>query len=114
MKKADDVQMRQICSHYDNHVTLDIPEISRSSFLVLGKPTTAESYPQHFSLNTTTATSLSQNRMLETVHLPHIPSSLPVYVALYHSVQNAPSLRQQLVVSNTDFEYAFIDATMVA
>ncbi|KAE8376336.1 kinase binding protein CGI-121-domain-containing protein [Aspergillus bertholletiae] len=50
---------------------------------------------------------------LETISLPHLPSSLPVHVALYRDVQNAPSLRQQLISGNSDFEYAFIDASMV-
>ncbi|KAF7592718.1 hypothetical protein BBP40_012549 [Aspergillus hancockii] len=50
---------------------------------------------------------------LETINLPHLPSSVPVHVALYRDVQNAPFLRQQLVSGNSTFEYAFIDATMV-
>lgn len=50
--------------------------------------------------------------MLETIRLPHLPS-LPVHVALYRDVQNAPFLRQQLISGNSDFEYAFIDASMV-
>lgn len=48
---------------------------------------------------------------LETLNLSHIP--LPVHVALYRDVQNAPFLRQQLISGNADFEYAFIDASMV-
>ncbi|KAL4781711.1 kinase binding protein CGI-121-domain-containing protein [Aspergillus varians] len=50
---------------------------------------------------------------LETIHLPHLPSSLAVHAALYKDVQNATDLRQQLLSANADFEYAFIDATMV-
>ncbi|OGM43459.1 protein cgi121 [Aspergillus bombycis] len=50
---------------------------------------------------------------LETINLPHLPSSLPVHVALYRDIQNAPFLRQQLISGNSDFEYAFIDASMV-
>lgn len=50
---------------------------------------------------------------LETIHLPHLPSSLEIHAALYKDVQNAASLRQQLLSVNTDFEYAFIDASMV-
>ncbi|KAL4890812.1 EKC/KEOPS complex subunit cgi121 [Aspergillus ambiguus] len=48
---------------------------------------------------------------LETVALPHLP--LHVHVALYRDVQNAPFLRQQLISGNAEFEYAFIDASMV-
>ena len=51
--------------------------------------------------------------MLETLHLAHIPPHLPIYITLYHSVQNAAFLRQQLLAGNSDFEYAFIDASMV-
>ncbi|RDW57571.1 EKC/KEOPS complex subunit CGI121/TPRKB [Aspergillus mulundensis] len=50
---------------------------------------------------------------LETIHLPHLPSSLEVHAALYKDVQNAASLRQQLLSANSNFEYAFIDASMV-
>jgi EKC/KEOPS complex subunit CGI121/TPRKB len=49
---------------------------------------------------------------LETIDLPHL-SSLAVHVALYKDVQNASYLRQQLLSANAEFEYAFIDATMV-
>jgi hypothetical protein len=51
--------------------------------------------------------------MLETIHLAHLPPHLPIYITLYHSVQNAAFLRQQLLAGNSDFEYAFIDASMV-
>ncbi|KAE8133068.1 kinase binding protein CGI-121-domain-containing protein [Aspergillus pseudotamarii] len=50
---------------------------------------------------------------LETINLPHLPSTMPVHVAIYRDVQNAPFLRQQLISGNSDFEYAFIDASMV-
>lgn len=50
---------------------------------------------------------------LETIDLPHLPSTLPVHVALYRDVQNAAFLRQQLLAGNSDFEYALIDASMV-
>lgn len=51
--------------------------------------------------------------MLETIQLSHIPPQLPLYVTLYRSLQNASFLRQQLLAGNADFEYAFIDASMV-
>lgn len=50
---------------------------------------------------------------VETINLSHHPASLPVHVALYQDVQNAAFLRQQLITGNADFEYAFIDASMV-
>jgi Kinase binding protein CGI-121 len=51
--------------------------------------------------------------MLETIRLAHIHPHLPIYVTLYHSVQNAAFLRQQLLAGKSEFEYAFIDANMV-
>ncbi|OJJ53262.1 hypothetical protein ASPSYDRAFT_1164973 [Aspergillus sydowii CBS 593.65] len=50
---------------------------------------------------------------LETIHLPHLPSSLAVHAALYKDVQNTSELRQQLLSANPEFEYALIDASMV-
>lgn len=51
--------------------------------------------------------------MVEQVALAHMPPELAVYVALYTDLQNAHFLREQLLAGNTDFEYAFIDASMV-
>ncbi|ETN46788.1 uncharacterized protein HMPREF1541_00977 [Cyphellophora europaea CBS 101466] len=51
--------------------------------------------------------------MVEQVSLAHIPPELAVYVALYTELENAAFLRDQLLAGNTDFEYAFIDASMV-
>lgn len=50
---------------------------------------------------------------LETINLSHLPTSLPIHVALYQDVKNAPFLRQQLISGNSDFEYALIDASMI-
>ncbi|KAF3386530.1 EKC/KEOPS complex subunit [Penicillium rolfsii] len=50
---------------------------------------------------------------LEKIHIPHLPASLPVHVALYRNVQNSAFLRQQLLAGNAEFEYAFIDASLV-
>ncbi|KAJ5327103.1 hypothetical protein MYU51_008379 [Penicillium brevicompactum] len=49
---------------------------------------------------------------LESIELPHLPS-LPVHVALYRDVQNAAYLKAQLLAGQADFEYAFVDASMV-
>jgi EKC/KEOPS complex subunit CGI121/TPRKB len=51
--------------------------------------------------------------MLQTIHLSHMPPELAVHVALYHDVKNAAFLKQQLLDGNADFEYAFIDASMI-
>ncbi|KAJ5340959.1 hypothetical protein N7541_010083 [Penicillium brevicompactum] len=49
---------------------------------------------------------------LESIELPHLPS-LPVHVALYRDVQNAAYLKAQLLAGQADYEYAFVDASMV-
>jgi EKC/KEOPS complex subunit CGI121/TPRKB len=51
--------------------------------------------------------------MLQTIQLSHMPPGLALYVALYCDVKNAAFLRQQLLDGNADFEYAFIDASMI-
>lgn len=51
---------------------------------------------------------------LETVTLEHLPASHKVYVALFHGVKNAAFLHQQLLARNPEFEYAFIDASVVS
>ena len=45
--------------------------------------------------------------------LAHLPPDMAVFVALYLELENANFLRQQLLDGNTDFEYAFLDASMV-
>ncbi|KAF5020938.1 hypothetical protein F66182_7019 [Fusarium sp. NRRL 66182] len=50
---------------------------------------------------------------LETVTLQHLPNSHKVYLALFRDVQNAAFLHQQLLARNPQFEYAFIDASVV-
>ena len=49
---------------------------------------------------------------VETITIPHAAEH-PVYAALYDSVENASFLRQQLLAGNVEFEYAFLDASMV-
>jgi EKC/KEOPS complex subunit CGI121/TPRKB len=49
---------------------------------------------------------------METITLPHLPNS-PIQVCLFKNVQNAAFLRQQLLEGNTDFEYAFLDASVL-
>lgn len=51
--------------------------------------------------------------LLETIRLSHVPEDTPVHVALYKDLKNASFLRQQLISGNTDFQYAFIDASVV-
>lgn len=49
---------------------------------------------------------------METIQLPHLPDH-PLHVVLFQDVQNAPFLRQQLLDGNTDFQYAFLDASVL-
>jgi len=51
--------------------------------------------------------------MVETIHLAHTPPELALHVAMYTDVENASFLREQLLAGNAEFEYAFIDASMI-
>ncbi|KAI1454680.1 hypothetical protein F4805DRAFT_469204 [Annulohypoxylon moriforme] len=51
--------------------------------------------------------------ILETIHLEHVPSSHTVHIGLFKDVTNAEFLQKQLLSRNSEFEYAFIDATSV-
>lgn len=50
---------------------------------------------------------------LEALNLEHVPDTYRVYVGLFRNVTNADHLQSQLVARNSDFEYAFIDASSV-
>jgi hypothetical protein len=50
---------------------------------------------------------------VRTFTLPHY-DAYPVQVALFKDVKNAEFLRSQLLAANPDFDYAFLDATMVS
>ena len=50
---------------------------------------------------------------MEQISLAHMPPELAVYATYFADVENASFLREQLLAGNTDFEYAFIDASMV-
>jgi len=49
---------------------------------------------------------------VRTFTLPHY-HAYPVHVALFKDVTNASYLRSQLLAANPDFDYAFLDASMV-
>ncbi|GAB7363255.1 hypothetical protein MBLNU230_g3537t1 [Neophaeotheca triangularis] len=49
---------------------------------------------------------------METIRLPHL-EAYPLTAALFTNVSNPAFLRQQLLAGNTDFEYAFLDATLL-
>ncbi|XDG08875.1 hypothetical protein ABKA04_008490 [Annulohypoxylon sp. FPYF3050] len=52
--------------------------------------------------------------ILETIHLEHVPSTHTVHVGLFKDVTNADFLQKQLLSRNSEFEYAFIDATSMS
>ncbi|KAF2852448.1 hypothetical protein T440DRAFT_553349 [Plenodomus tracheiphilus IPT5] len=49
---------------------------------------------------------------IRTLHLPHY-EAYPVHVALFEDVQNADFLKSQLLAANPEFDYAFLDASMI-
>lgn len=49
---------------------------------------------------------------METASLPHLPQH-PLHICLFTDVQNASFLREQLRAGNTDYEYAFLDASVL-
>jgi len=51
--------------------------------------------------------------LLESIHLEHLPPDHTAHIAVYQSVTNAAFLQQQLLDGNSDFEYAFIDASVI-
>jgi EKC/KEOPS complex subunit CGI121/TPRKB len=50
---------------------------------------------------------------LQTIHLSQLPRDVSLHVAMYGDLQNASFIRNQLLARNSEFEYAFIDASMV-
>ena len=50
---------------------------------------------------------------VQTFTLPHY-DAYPVHVALFKDVTNAAFLRSQLLEANPEFDYAFLDASMVS
>lgn len=49
---------------------------------------------------------------MEAITLPHLPNT-PIQVCLFNDVQNSTFLRQQLLQGNSNFEYAFLDASVL-
>ncbi|KAF2458289.1 kinase binding protein CGI-121-domain-containing protein [Lineolata rhizophorae] len=50
---------------------------------------------------------------IQTLRLPHLPQENPIFAACFVGVQNAAFLRQQLLQGNSEYEYAFLDATTI-
>ncbi len=51
---------------------------------------------------------------MEQINLANMPPELAVYASYFSNVENATFLREQLLAGNAEFEYAFIDASMVS
>jgi len=51
--------------------------------------------------------------LLQSHILEHLPETHTIHVALFESVTNASFLQEQLLSANTDYEYAFIDASVI-
>ena len=49
---------------------------------------------------------------METLVLPHLPEH-PLRICLFVNVRNSHFLRQQLLEGNQDFEYAFLDISIL-
>lgn len=45
--------------------------------------------------------------------LPHLPSTLPIYITSYQKVTNSPHLLSQLLAQNPTYNYTFIDARTI-
>lgn len=58
--------------------------------------------------------SCSMSSLVEVVTVEHAPAAYAVHVTLFKEVQNAGFLHSQLLARNSDFEYAFIDASILA
>ncbi|KAF2469024.1 CGI-121-domain-containing protein [Lindgomyces ingoldianus] len=49
---------------------------------------------------------------VQTFYLPHYPT-YPIHVCMFKDVSNAAHLRSQLLEANPEFDFAFLDATMI-
>ncbi|KAF1816182.1 CGI-121-domain-containing protein [Eremomyces bilateralis CBS 781.70] len=50
--------------------------------------------------------------VIQTIYLPHLPAN-PIHIFLFENVKNAAFLREQLMAGNMEFEYTFLDSTMI-
>lgn len=51
--------------------------------------------------------------VLETLKLEHLPPTCQIYAAFFRDVSNCEFLHAQLLSRNSEFEYAFIDASSI-
>lgn len=51
--------------------------------------------------------------LLQSLQLEHLPEGYTAHLAMFHDVKNAGFLHEQLLAGNSEFEYAFVDASIV-
>ncbi|KAH8813078.1 kinase binding protein CGI-121-domain-containing protein [Xylogone sp. PMI_703] len=51
--------------------------------------------------------------LIESFNLEHVPLSHTIHIALFRDVKNSAFLHQQLLAGNSDFEYSFLDASLI-
>ena len=51
--------------------------------------------------------------LLQSLQLEHLPEGYTAHLAMFHDVKNAAFLHEQLLAGNSEFEYAFVDASIV-
>lgn len=49
---------------------------------------------------------------VQPITLAHLPTN-PIYLGYFRNVQNVSFLKDQLLTGNPDYEYAFIDASII-
>lgn len=64
-------------------------------------------------INNTIDPNKAETMALETLNLEHIPPTCQIYAAFFRDVSNCEFLYAQLLSRNSEFEYAFIDASSI-
>ncbi|KAF7903038.1 hypothetical protein EAF00_002940 [Botryotinia globosa] len=93
-----------LCAYDQNPVIANQATIHQSPFAGITTETPTSLTPQIPTM---------APALLQTIPLEHLPESHTLHIALYRNITNASFLHQQLLTGNTDFEYAFIDASVV-
>jgi len=51
--------------------------------------------------------------VISSIQLAHLPFTCSIYASLHTSVTNASHIRAQLLSSNADYDFAFVDASTI-
>lgn len=76
-------------------------------------PTAKRQKTSHQDPTMSSSSSAAAAPILESFQLEHVPPTHSVHVAVFRDVENAAFLHEQLLARNADFEYAFIDGSVV-